>query len=223
MRPSLLSHRLNGVQPNWPGAPGLTLQRSSDLARGDIATTHVLEIYNHYGTHCDLPAHFIPGARDMSTMAIEDFVFERARVIDVPLAEGAVLTAAQLASFAGEIVDADLLLIRSGFEAHRADANYYSNNSPGIGEEAAQFIRDVNPFLRGLGIDWLSVCSFSDIDAGVAAHRALLEDREGRFVIIFEDMAIASLDSSAIYRVTALPLLVDGLDGSPCTIISEVH
>ena len=50
----------------------------------------------------------------------------------------------------------------------------------------------------------------------------LTTDQIGAFVIIFEDVRVSALGPATPLRVLAMPLFVDGMDGSPCTILAEV-
>lgn len=218
----LLSHRLDSHQPNWPGAPGLTCTPCHRMDKGDIANTHVLEIYNHYGSHCDLPYHFQPGGKTIDAVSVEDFVFSTPCVVDVPLGEDELLTEGHLAERADLVRGHDLLLLRSGFEANRHDIERYVHHGPGFTAGAARYLRSAFPGLRGIGIDWLSVIAMCAQDEGAEAHQVLLADNADRqFVVIFEDVRVSALNGYQPSRVYALPLFVAGLDGSPCTIVAE--
>ncbi|WP_432002324.1 cyclase family protein [Streptomyces sioyaensis] len=218
----LLSHRLTTDQPNWPGAPGMTLRPEHQMSRGDVADTHVISIYSHYGTHCDLPSHFIPGGSTLSDLTADRLVFTRPVVLDIELADDALLTADDLRAHADLLSTADLVMIRSGFQRHRGDHARYESHGPGFTEEAAQFLRDTAPDLRGVAIDWLSVCAGQHVDHGVAAHRRLLDEEHQPFLLIVEDVDLAALGGATPSRVFVTPLLIDSLDGSPCTILAEV-
>ena len=217
-----LSHRLDERQPNWPGAPGLVRRPNHAIDQGDIANTHVVEIYSHYGTHCDVPYHFLPHGKTLSDFDVNDFVFDAPVVVDIPLDDNEVLHAQHLEPHAPRIAEADLLLIRSGFQEHRSDVDRYQSRGPGFSEQAAAFLREVNPQLRGVAIDWLSLCALAHVEEGTQAHRTLLSERDDTCTLIFEDVDIAALGERIPLRVLALPLFIDGLDGSPCTIIAEV-
>jgi len=218
-----LSHRLDPDQPNWPGAPGLGVRAWSRINGGEVANTHVVEFYTHYGTHCDLPFHFLDDGVDMSALDHRDFIFDRPHLADLPLADRELITPAHLEPHEAGIAGADLLLLRSGFERHRtADKGRYEYDGPGFTEEAARYLRRF-PDLRAIALDWLSLCAVSDQEPGVAAHRTLLRaDGAGRFVTIFEDVGMAVLGDRVPCRVLALPLFIDGLDGSPCTVVAEL-
>lgn len=216
-----LSHTLSTHEPNWPGAPGLVVRPMHQMAAGDIADTHVVEIYTHYGTHCDVPAHFIPGARTIDGFTIDDFIFHAPLLLELELSDDELVREAHLEPHMSEISRADLLLLRSGFEQHRSDHARYVEHGPGFTDGAARLLREHAPGLRGLAIDWLSMSAISHVDEGVDAHRTLLEDRDGSVVLIFEDVALSRV-SGRLTDVWAVPLFIEGLDGFPCTIIAAV-
>lgn len=216
-----LSHHLNTEQPNWPGAPGLTVRPAHQMANGDVANTHVVEIYTHYGTHCDVPSHFISGGRTLTDFSIEDFIFDSPVLLDLKLADDELVQVSHLEPHLSEIEQADLLILRSGFEHRRSDLARYVAHSPGFSSDAAEFLRERVPSLRGIAMDWLSLCALAHVEEGLEAHRVLLEDRDGNVVLIFEDVALAKVPGQ-VSRVWALPIFVEGLDGFPCTIIAEV-
>lgn len=200
------------------------MRSAGRIGEGHLANTGIVEIYTHYGTHCDLPYHFLDDGVDMTALDHRDFIFDRPRVVDVPLGDRELVTAAHLEPHDAAIAGADLLLLRSGFERHRAsDRHRYEHDGPGFADDAARYLRRF-PDLRGVGLDWLSLCAVSNQDPGVAAHRTLLRaDDAGRFVTIFEDVALSALDGATPARVLAMPLFIDGLDGSPCTVVAELR
>lgn len=216
-----LSHRLTTDGPNWPGCPGLAVQRVHDGAHPGEATTHLLTLFNHYGTHVDLAGHFIPDGATIDDHAIEDFVFDRPALLDVVAHESTPLADSDVAGVDALPEDTDLLLLRSGFESRRSDALAYSRRGPGLSVAAAQRIRSRLPKLRAVGIDWLSVCAFSDAANAGAIHEQLLTATNGISPMVFEDMSLAALTAHP-RRVWALPLLVVGIEGSPCTIVAEL-
>jgi arylformamidase len=218
-----LSHRLDDTQPNWPDAPGLRLAPQHRIDHGDVANTHVLSIYSHYGSHVDLPYHFLPYGARMASYDLEDFVFEAPVVLSMPLGDQDLVTAEMINRYRDQVDGADLVLFRSGFEAHRDDRLRYVQRGPGFSQAAADAVRRQWPTVRAIGLDWLSLCAIAHVQDGVDAHRTLLQpDDEGRSVLIFEDLRLASLDGLTPLRVWALPLLVDQLDGAPCTVAAEV-
>jgi kynurenine formamidase len=217
---ALLSHRLRPEGPNWPDAPGMVIDPCHRMDAGDIANTHVIHVYSHYGTHVDVPYHFISDGASLTDLGPDDFVFDAPVVIDVPLGDDELMERCHLEVHADVIAEADLLLVRSGFEAFRDDRQRYERSGPGFSVEAALRLREFAPRLRAVALDWLSLCAFAHVDAGVLAHRILLAAPAP--VLIYEDVALSALQHHRPVRVWAPPLFIDGLDGSPVTMIAEV-
>lgn len=219
----LLSHRLDTSQPNWPDSPGLDIVPHNRIGYGADSNTHVLRMYNHYGTHVDAPYHFLPDGRRIGDLSVSDFVFTAPVLVDIPLSDEQAISPEHVDQIAELAPAADLLLLRSGFEAHRGERERYERHSPGFSPEGALALRRTCPRLRGVGMDWLSACPYSARPTATAVHRALLEDNDaGGFVLIFEDMSLAPLGDQQPRVVYALPLFIDALDGAPCTIAAEV-
>jgi kynurenine formamidase len=219
----LLSHPVTLDDPNWPGAPGLSIRPVNEIAKGDVANTHVVEIYSHYGTHVDVPYHFNPDGARLSDLGIDDFVFDRPAVLDLPLGEGQLVEARHI-DRADADPSADLLIMRSGFERHRGNRERYVMRGPGFSAAAASRTRDAFPAVRAIALDWLSLAAPWAIEEGVEAHRELLgRRRDDRPILIFEDVRVSALAGRRPIRVVAAPILITGLDGFPCAIVAEVN
>lgn len=218
----LLSHTMTLDDPNWPGAPGLTMRPLHQIARGDVANTHVVELYDHYGTHVDGPYHFNPEGARLSDLAIGDFIFERPVVLDVAVGDGELVAPEHLPP---ALVDpaTDLLILRSGFERHRPDRTRYVDGGPGFTAAAAVHLRESFQNLRAIAIDWLSLAATWSANEGVTAHQELLGRRRGdRAILIFEDVRVSALGDRSPVRVIAVPVQIDGIDSFPVAIVAEV-
>ena len=44
---------------HWPDDPGVSVERTKDLSRGDAANVSTLERGAHTGTHMGAPCHFL--------------------------------------------------------------------------------------------------------------------------------------------------------------------
>lgn len=219
----LLSHVMDEHQPNWPDSPGLTVRPRDRIANGDVANTNVIEIYSHYGTHVDVPWHFIDSGRRLSDLPIDAWVFDRPVLVDLPLQPEELITGDHLMAHAEQIRGHDMVLIRSGHERHRADFPLYEHHGPGWSVDGARVLRAEFPEVRAVALDWLSLCAVQHVEEGIGAHRVLLDDADGSFVLIFEDVKISALGDLPPSRVYALPLMINGLDGAPCTVVAETE
>jgi kynurenine formamidase len=219
----VLSHPLGPDAPNWPGAPNLEMRPFHSMSGGDIANTHVLEVYNHQGTHVDAPSHVNPEGATLSDLSPEYFVFERPLVVDLPLTDRQLIRPEDLDAYAGGPDQPDLIIFRSGFEAVREDRTRYEKEGPGFSAAAVRRLWEDFPGLRAVAMDWLSLAAYSAAEEGMEAHRELLgRGRGDRFVLIFEDVRVSGLEGRRPVRVVCTPLFADGLDGSPCTVLTEV-
>ena len=55
----------------WPDNHNVTLRRTLDQARGDVATVSELSLGLHTGTHLDAPLHFVPGGAGVDVLALD--------------------------------------------------------------------------------------------------------------------------------------------------------
>ena len=113
----------------------------------------------------------------------------------------------------------DLILIRTGYEKFRG-TNRYTLTPPGLSSKTAEFLRTHYPKLRCIGMDLISISSYSDREEGRKAHHAYLNPDTGNPVLIIEDMKLSSINY--LKKVIVAPLLVDEADGAPCTVFGYI-
>jgi kynurenine formamidase len=192
------------------------------MQRGDQSNVMGMTLLGHVGTHVDAPRHFAPDGLTLTDFAAEEFVFEHPLCIDLPLGDAGLVSRNHLEPHAVGLAQSDLLLLRTGFSAVRStDPHRYATLSPGFSVSAARFLVERFPALRAVGLDTISLACMAHLEEGVEAHRVLLGGEERRFLII-EDMDL-SHHLRGLRRVIALPLMVAGADGAPCTVIGELE
>jgi arylformamidase len=221
----VLSHPLRGDAPVWPGnPPAAEIELFESTDRGDVANTTRLRLFSHSGTHVDTPWHFNPAGPAAWQLPIETFVFLAPRLVDASPRGGRFITVADLEAHADVVASADLLFLRTGWSIERErDPDRYASLGPLLHPEAARWLIDRHPGLRGIATDAISIGSPQEPDATVATHHVLtgVGRTDGRFVLIYEDVRIVPQVARAV-RVYAWPLLIDGADGSPCTMVAEL-
>jgi kynurenine formamidase len=221
----VLSHVLTPDAPVYPGnRPAATIEPHHRIATGDASNSTALGLFSHSGTHVDTPWHFNPDGARATDLAIERFVFDAPRLVDVPTAAGRFIERGALEPLAATIADADLVLLRTGWSAMRtSDPARYPTDGPLLHPDAARWLIDGHPRLRAIATDAISIGSPRFPDASVATHHALtgVGRDDGRFVLIYEDVAMPA-DLGRIERVFAWPLFVEGSDGSPVTVVAEL-
>lgn len=212
-----LSHAMSEHTPAYGGGQGFTRTAASSIAAGDSANSEAWTFPNHLGTHVDVPRHFVEGGDTVDAYGPERWWFSRPVIIDVPMGDDALI---QPADIAGRVPDGtDLLILRTGFEAHRGTRRYWERN-PGLSAALARHLREAYPRLRAVGMDLISVTARAHRPEGREAHRALLEHHpDSDPIILIEDMALAHA-SGALDAVVVAPLRVLQADGGPVTVLA---
>ena len=218
MKTVFLSRVLRPGLPIYGGrSEDFKMARQGDLSRGDSANSLRLTLTNHVGTHFDFPAHVHFGGRTMEDYPADFFIFHKPALLEISLTAGRYLTAADLAlNRPGP--GADIILIRTGF-AYGSD-DYWRDN-PGLDPTAAEFLKNLAPPPRVVGLDFISVNRWPDRTPGRTAHKILLAEPE---IIILEDLDLAPLAGrgNRLQRVTAAPLRVAAADGVPAVVLGEL-
>jgi len=206
-------------RPDAPSPPAIpTIEKTPFLTiPNDGANVTMMKLTSHTGTHLDVPLHVIADGNATTDLDAADYVFTSPVVFDLPLGDAEVVQPDQLEPFVKQGQDADFLLFRFGYgPVRRADPDRYSVKSPGFGVESAQFLLENFPKMRGLGMDVPSLSCIEYLDDTFEAHHVLLRGKGRRFIVI-EDLNLEQ-DLAELSQVIVAPLLVDGLDGGPCTV-----
>ncbi|AEF84959.1 cyclase family protein [Treponema primitia ZAS-2] len=217
----LLSYTLSGDSPGWPGNPALALEEFSSLAKGNAANTCMVHFHNHSGTHIDGPNHYISGGAKIADLPLDYFIYERPLLLDIPKSEHEKIGAADLRPHENALARADLLMLRTGFSKYRdRDPARYGAEGPCITPDCAEYLVTAFESLKALAIDFVSIASYRDQEAGNEAHRILLGEK-GHFICPIEDVNLGLVDKNALKRVFALPFFIGGADSTPVTVIAE--
>ena len=219
---ALLSFSLSATTPTL-GKP-LKIEVDESIELGHLGNTFYYTAWNHAGTHIDAPAHMLLEGKPLTAFPIQDFVFHRPYLLDVPKEANQLITAEDLYLHEQKIKDCDLLLLRTGFTRYReADPARYRDQNPGLSTDAGHYLSGARfPLLRAVGIDAISMAAPAHISEGVEAHKILFCREDGSSVFLIEDMDLSS-DLSQMKRVFVVPLFIEGLDSGPCTIIAEIR
>ena len=97
--------------PVFPGLPEVELEPRERIEKGDYWNGTVLSIYLHAGTHVDAPWHYVPGAPGIDAIPIENFIYRRPLLLDLPARRpNDLITTEQLKAYGDELYEADLLI-----------------------------------------------------------------------------------------------------------------
>jgi arylformamidase len=220
----LLSYPLSATSPVWPGnPPAARTEAFSSIAGGGNSNTTVLHLFSHSGTHLDAPKHFNDPGPAAVELPIERFIFSRPFVAEVPKPNGGLIYRQELEPYRAALQATDLCLLRTGWSALRAtEPERYAAHGPLLHPDAARFLIDECPSLRGVATDAVSIGAPGYPAESVGTHQVLtgLNRTDGRYLLIFEDLRIDP-DLGQAKRIFAWPLFIQGSDGSPCTIVAE--
>lgn len=222
MKYRFLSYPISENIPTYGTTPKPVVKKINDMETGAHCNTGELTMSNHAGTHIDAPKHFNNGGRAISEYSADELVFVRPFVIDVSVDAGGLIPPADIEKiFCHEISRCDILIIRTGFSLKRNEPVYYELN-PGISPEAADYLRNNFPALKAIGIDFMSVASFAHREKGRVTHQIFFDTEKysSKPLLLIEDMDLSG-DFCGLKKIIVAPIMVQGLDSAPCTVIAE--
>lgn len=219
----LLSYPIHDAAPGWPGNPKVKVEPQEALSHGDPANMSTIVLFNHFGSHMDGPKHFNDRGPNLHQLPLHTFIYERPFLLDLPKSFGELIRKEELEQAQDDILQADLLIIRSGFAAERSrDPERYAAEGVGISSEACRYLIETFDRLKAIAIDWISLASYAHLADGILAHEYLLgKYHAGKYICIIEDLNFHELRSGELRKVFALPLLVEGIDSAPVTVVAE--
>jgi arylformamidase len=182
--------------PLYPGDTRPAFRRREQ----DGYTITDLELTTHTGTHLDAPSHYLAGGQTLDRVPLRQLM-GRARVLDMRGA-GDAITADALSE---KIRGAKRVLLRTRASGTGSFGEGFPHLTPG----AARLLAGAG--IAAVGIDSPSVEAFGG-DGSV--HRELL----GKGVSILEFLDLSGAGEGD-YLMIALPLRLEGLDGSPARVI----
>lgn len=213
----LLSHPLDATTPLYGDTPQVTFSDLRNMKNGDTSNSTLVSFCTHSGTHIDVPLHFALDGRSITDFKIEEFIFSAPLLIDCPKSASELVTFDDIERHGKELSVSDMLLLRTGFSRLRGQEIYRTQN-PGICPTLAQQVMDHYPTIRAVGIDSISVSSYQNREVGRRTHQIFLNG--DRPMILIEDLCLEDL--STLQKLFVIPLMLNGLDGSPVTVFAKV-
>lgn len=203
--------------------PKPQFQTFTSIRSGDINNQTIVTLFTHGGSHVDAPYHFCEAGESIDRIKLDDFIFSKALLVDVPSQKGGRICAEQLKEEEG-IESADLLMLHMGYSRHWKNESVYRDDFPALTFDAARYLREELPNLKAIALDTLSVDGTDGFNTGFANHHALLDVREDglRPLLIYECIDFTSILGRKGYcKVYGIPLRLQGLDASPVTMVAE--
>jgi len=195
-----ISRTLNEQIAVWPGDTPFSRHIDLNRAEGSPVNLSTLTMSAHTGTHIDAPHHVADNAATVDGLDVARY-WGRAQVVTVQKKAGLLLPD----DFAGvNLRAAPRLLIHSA--ASHADPTQFLRRFVFPGPALAEFLAEMGIVL--FGTDTPSVDG-PDSET-LAGHLALLNNG----IAILEGLDLSAV-SDGLYELSALPLKIDGGDGSP--------
>jgi kynurenine formamidase len=135
--------------PEWPSSPGIEVHPLKFHALHGMAVAEIDAIM-HRGTHMDAPVHVTEGWK--SLLEYEPWRFFGSGVaVSIPKGKWGVITAADLEAATPRIEPDDIVVINTGSHRLYGDNDSYYAYSPGLYDEAAEWL--VERGVRLVGVD----------------------------------------------------------------------
>lgn len=211
-----LSYYINEQTPLYGGEKAILVEKRSEISKGASSNTKYLKLPNHSGTHIDFPNHFSDEGKIINDYPASFWKFKKVHVISYAAKHDEIIDEALVKNY--DIpVDTEFLIINTSFGSFREETAYWNNN-PGLSPNLATPLKTRCPNLKAVGFDFISVSSYQNRLLGREAHKAFLLAND---ILLIEDMKLDEVHNKTLKSVTALPLLVDKIDGGPISIIAE--
>jgi len=212
-----LSYFISERTPLYGNGQGISIIPDKELINGDSCNTTNISFPNHSSTHIDLPCHFNSNGKNLNDYLASYWEFNHVKVVDLSSTlKDSQIIEPELINL-GYDNNAEILIIKTGYGKFRG-TDRYTITPPGLSSKLAPFLRQNFPKLRCLGVDLISISSYSNREEGRKAHHAFLNPNQSENpILLIEDM---KLDDNLLFKkIIVAPLLIDRANGTPCTII----
>jgi arylformamidase len=201
-----ISRPLTTGMPVWPGDTPVTFSFSARKTLGSDANVGRITMSLHAGTHADAAYHYNESGLRIDEMPLDLFVGP-ARVVDIR--PHALITPALLADI--DFTDTPRVLFRSDTWT---DMTSFPTTWAMLDEETPAWLTAHG--VRLIGLDVPSVDTLTS--AGMPMHHVI--DRAGLFIL--ENLDLRDV-AAGIYDLIALPLRIQGADGSPIRAVLQTR
>lgn len=196
-------------------------------ARGDLFESSVMTVSCHAYTHVDAPRHFLPEARHIAEMPIDQWMGPAAVVDLTHLGPDGEVTAADLDRSGTHVAPNDIALLRTDWPRRvSVDEERFWREAPWTGRSACEWL--IARGVKAVGYDYppdhaIRTMIFEPgrrvVAADCTTHHAFFP--VGITVIEY----LTNLDRIGAPRChfIALPLALDGADGSPVRAVAMVE
>ena len=192
--------------------PGSPLPKFITWNKMEIHNYHseVVFMSTHTGTHMDAPSHFVTGVSSIDQIPVNRFI-SRAILVKISKTSDELITAGEIEASKIKILEGNSVVFSTSWE-NEVDNDYYFNHSPGLSEDAAEYLIDKR--VNAVCIDSPSIDRGSDINFPV--HKLLLS----KDILIVENICNLSKIDNQNFTLIMMPLKLSGASGSPIRAIA---
>ena len=199
---------------------------NSSHVEGNLFNVTELTINCHAFTHVDAPIHFLPGSRHIAAMPVEQWVGEAAVVDLTHIPENCEVAAADLERRARHVQSGDIVLLRTDWPKRvKVETEKFWRDAPYTGQSACEWL--IRRKVKAVGYDYPPDCCIRTMtfEPQKKVHREDNTTHEAFFPVgITVVEYLTNLDRIGASRCLfmALPLPVEGADGSPVRAVAIV-
>ena len=201
-------------------------ERRSSHEAGHLFQSTILTVSCHAYTHVDAPVHFLRGDRDIAQMPADQWMGAAAVVDLTHLGDNGEVTASELDAHAGHVQAGDIVLLRTDWPRRvNVDNERFWREAPYTGRSACEWL--VKRRVKAVGYDYppdyaIRTMIFEPARA-VARHECTTHDvffPAG--ITVIEYLTNLEQIGAPRCRFIALPLRIEGADGSPVRAVALV-
>lgn len=172
-----------------------------------------LAFYSHCGTHMDAPIHFNVSNQTIDEISVVDFV-GKAWLVDARHVKAKELITVNHISkeIQENFISGDSLIIWTGWSKYIGTPKY-RDELPRISEALANWC--IEKKVKMIGVEPPSVADVNNLNEVTKIHQILLQS-----VVIIEGLTNLEQLKSSCVELIALPLKIEGGDGSPARVIA---
>jgi kynurenine formamidase len=204
----------------------VTTEHRTSHARGEVFQSTIATLGCHAYTHVDAPNHFLPGDRDIAQMPVDQWMGEAAVVDLTHLSPNAEVTAEELDKHAQHVRPGDIALLRTDWPRRvSVEAEDFWRTAPYTGPTACAWL--IERRVKAVGYDYPPDYH---VRTGIfePGRRVPREEHTTHFMFFPAGITVieylTNLDGIGVprCRFLALPLRLEGADGSPVRAVALV-
>ena len=203
---------------NLKGA-GLDIPADLELSNHMLSK---LEITTHIGTHIDAPLHMLEGAWSIDDIPLE-YLVKPGRIVPLDIEPGGIVTAKAIEA-SGVAIDKSVIpILYTGWTENMWNTPDFWNNTIYMHKDAAELVASKG--VTAVAIDFFPEFPFwrSNIERPKGQppghnHKIFLQQN----TIIIQMLTNVSAIGTERFTLSAVPLKLEGLDGSPARVFATV-